>query len=680
MASPADIIAQWLRDRFVELGQWWGTRNPFAVTYSPPSNLPPEVGARLATDPLIQGSREKLAIYNLGATVGGIISIFSTLGGIAWGKTYQLVRQTYRPNLLTAEQAAAAEVRTLIDHTRGLDIGGKNGLEDEDYNVLAALSRQLLDAGTLIIEWRRGRLPLAKRDEGLTKLGYSPEQIDTLVQSTEQLPTVQDIVRFAVRELYNPTERKRLDLDADFPEDFLREAEKLGFPPQAARDVWAAHWELPSPTQVFEMLHRRKLTPAEVDDYLKAADYAPVWRPLLRAISYSPLTRVDVRRVFKLGLAGRQLVYDNYRDLGYDDVNAEFLTRFTEADVSIERQQEKELLTAPLRSRAISLYNSGAISGDTLRAVLAQLKYTPEQITRYLEEAEFIREADRLADLAGALKSAYVKGLRTWEDTRAVFEASGFSGEDIERATYGWSVLRENAELSDHQVAERDLTKAEILDLRRAELVGYDFAVGELQRIGYDKIEAALLVDRVEVAREKDYLDAVVDTAHALYVGGRIDSGDVVVRLSEAKLRPEKVQTLVAKWDLEREKKRPDFPLSMLLDMRKLGTITDGDMDAELTANGYAPWQREWLIAYATGKRAADLEKANAKAAEKAAPPLKKMTPAQIVKLYRDDEGMRAEALRRLTEAGYTQRDAELLLRPVDQEWEDHKKWRASQT
>ena len=80
---------------------------------------------------------------------------------------------------------------------------------------------------------------------------------------------------------------------------------------------WRAHWELPSPTTGFEMLHRLHPDVLEVigekykemglnpDDLktdldtlkelLKISDYPKYWRDRLAAISYSPLTRVDLR-------------------------------------------------------------------------------------------------------------------------------------------------------------------------------------------------------------------------------------------------------------------------------------------------------------------------------------------------------------------------------------------------
>ncbi|GAI69295.1 unnamed protein product, partial [marine sediment metagenome] len=82
--------------------------------------------------------------------------------------------------------------------------------------------------------------------------------------------------------------------------------------------------------QGFEMLHRDVITPEQLNSLFMATDIMPWWREKLQAISYSPLTRVDVRRVFKMGIIDREQVYRTYLDLGYNEEKAEWLTSFTE--------------------------------------------------------------------------------------------------------------------------------------------------------------------------------------------------------------------------------------------------------------------------------------------------------------------------------------------------------------
>ena len=50
------------------------------------------------------------------------------------------------------------------------------------------------------------------------------------------------------------------------------------------------------------MLHRGVIDTAELDMLLRAQDVMPFWRDRLTAIAYRPLTRVDVRRMYKQGV------------------------------------------------------------------------------------------------------------------------------------------------------------------------------------------------------------------------------------------------------------------------------------------------------------------------------------------------------------------------------------------
>ncbi|GAH58877.1 unnamed protein product, partial [marine sediment metagenome] len=47
---------------------------------------------------------------------------------------------------------------------------------------------------------------------------------------------------------------------------------------------------------------------SELDSLFMATDIMPWWREKLKAISYNPLTRVDVRRVFKMGIVSEEQV------------------------------------------------------------------------------------------------------------------------------------------------------------------------------------------------------------------------------------------------------------------------------------------------------------------------------------------------------------------------------------
>ncbi|GAG78096.1 unnamed protein product, partial [marine sediment metagenome] len=85
----------------------------------------------------------------------------------------------------------------------------------------------------------------------------------------------------------------------------------------------------PSPQQGFDMLHRGVISDDELNMLLRALDVMPFWRDKLTQIAFRPLTRVDVRRMYKQGVLTETEVYESYLIAGYNEQNAERMAEFT---------------------------------------------------------------------------------------------------------------------------------------------------------------------------------------------------------------------------------------------------------------------------------------------------------------------------------------------------------------
>lgn len=177
-------------------------------------------------------------------------------------------------------------------------------------------------------------------------------------------PTPTDLIPFAVRDIWNQDVVTRFEYDAEFPDTFQTFMERAGmgwkpsdlnvtvapqFDISWARAYWRAHWQMMSPTQASFAVHLlrpsadnpaqsrianvRAFTRTDFDTVLKIADYPPIIREWLFGLSYTPLTRVDIRRMAKLKVLTPLQVYEAYRDLGYNEFNAAKLRDFTFEDI-----------------------------------------------------------------------------------------------------------------------------------------------------------------------------------------------------------------------------------------------------------------------------------------------------------------------------------------------------------
>lgn len=306
-----------------------------------------------------------------------------------------------------------------------IDMYSKNIISEDDYfdnaqrlgfqkfwaHELIATSKQLLTAGDYLHSWRRGIIDENTLDLKLQNLKIYEHDREILKSVSMFFPTPADLVQFAVREVYTPDIVEKFGQKEDLPEKFLEEASKVGMSREQATNYWAAHWELPSVLQGFEMLHRRVINQGELNQLLRAKDVMPFWRDKLTQISYNPLTRVDVRRMYSVGVLDREGVYNSYLDIGYNTKNAELMTEFT-------IRYENDAMQGLTRATVVSAYKDAIISRDELKTYLEGFGYTNEVVDFWLENADYERTLEEVKLYKDDLINLYKKGAISIDDIR----------------------------------------------------------------------------------------------------------------------------------------------------------------------------------------------------------------------------------------------------------------------
>ena len=454
-------------------------------------------------------------------------------------------------------------------------------------------------------------------EAALKETALKDKFIPDLLELRYSLLAASDVVRLAVKDAFTRDPSLLAVLDADRPPEIVSKLVALGYAEDDAKALWRAHWDLPSPTQIYTMLQRQLITPETVADYLRAADYDPRWRDLLVAISYDPITRTDAKRAYKIKAPGwdyNRLV-KAYRDVGYSEEDAKLLADFTAQDVSEEARQERELLVGPVRSQALAMYKARRIDEPTLRQVLANLKYPSDVVDRYVADIEFAREADLREEVANALKGAYVKGLRTRDDTRAMLIANGWTGDAADEVLGPWDILRTTTELTDAQKHERDLTRTDVVGALTDGIIEPEEARSLIDALGYDARESELIVGRAIAARDRKAQDELIEVAHQRYLAGAIDIAGANRALDEARVTANRKYILVNRWDAEREARIKDLPVGTIEQLVKAGLVNDEEADNLLRRAGYDAFTRGRLFLYWKGRRLTEAAKARAKAA-----------------------------------------------------------------
>ena len=296
------------------------------------------------------------------------------------------------------------DVATLINfRLRGLDTEEQYfeamkslGYSKEIASKIYETAKNLYDTTNAIQLYYRKLITKDELYSELEKIGWDKQHIDKLVELAKPLPSVSDLIMWMVRDVFREKTVEKYGYDEGFEEikDALMQwAGKLGLDENTMKYYWRAHWALPSFTEGIYM--HRKIIPLEegaeepleitingkqygrvisketLEELLKIADIPPYWRKKLMQLVYVTPTRVDVRRMYRLGVIDRDYVKKLYLELGYREEDAEALTEYAIKDALASYRD----LT---KSQILTAYEIGELSREQAKEKLIDIGYMEE--------------------------------------------------------------------------------------------------------------------------------------------------------------------------------------------------------------------------------------------------------------------------------------------------------------
>ena len=275
-----------------------------------------------------------------------------------------------------------------------------------------ALPVTLLDAGTLVRLKYKDMIGDELYKDQFGKLGFGDTTRNLLEQDYLFYPAPNDFIRFAVRETFKPSVVEKYGYDQDFPESIVPYAEKAGMKKDWLQHYWRAHWEIPSPRQGYEMLHRGVIDKNGLETLLKVSDFAPGWVQPLIDISYSSITRVDLRRLYADGVIDEAKVLRGYLDLGYSNENALLITAWV---VKSTQHADRELTKAEV----LKSFKIGETSKEQALKFLGQIGYTEDSANFVIAYEEYrLREEDKKEEIETVI-AELIEGRYTVEEVKA---------------------------------------------------------------------------------------------------------------------------------------------------------------------------------------------------------------------------------------------------------------------
>lgn len=405
---------------------------------------------------------------------------------------------------------------------------------------------------------------------GMRQLGFlEPQTSENLFKLFQQLPTLSDIIRLMVRDADDDSLATTLGLDTQFDQKYGKQlrkwSEQQGVPELFAKYAWRAHWEIPSPTQLFEFWRRLRRNPAfggedklwkDIEAALIQQDILPYWHNAYKAINFVPLGRVDIRRMFQIGTLSDAELEPAISQLGYSDENTTKLAKFT------KRLRD---LSAPSH-RAIKLWLRFAIDRNQARQRMVDDGLPGDLVDKALSDSENGFASSPYA-------ASFVRGDMPRDKFLANLAQFGVSNQGSTRLADLLSVR-----ITSHP-AEQDYV---------AGVISRDEASQQMRDYGMntDVIERILRVADQAVNHQ-----FVVNCQRGIkrrYLSGELDKMDATNELTNRGTSPERATKLVNWWDCERGSLGRPLPTAKLCSWLQQGIISTTDFLKRLERLGYS--------------------------------------------------------------------------------------------
>jgi len=416
-----------------------------------------------------------------------MITLITSHLGIAREKIHQTANKDNPINIPDAPSIIVALLKDPKLSKVGKDFLSKLGLDDDAQQVIKTALMPLLSSDIIGQLMLRGFITETKADEYLKEGGMTTGKIDNIKKLWHWIPGVQDILHMAVREAFSPEIVSKYRTHENLPDKFVEILKQTGGTEEWAKAYWAAHWELPSVEMGYQMLHRDVINEDDLDTLLRTKDIMPYWRDKLKEISYHLLTRVDVRRMHKIGVLDNDELTRTYQDIGYNEDNAGKMAEFT---ILYNATEEIDITKAEL----LTAYKSNLIDERELRGMLEDLGLSDDRI-EFIIAIEDLKKAQKERDLTlSQLKNMFKQGMISEITARGRLGEMEYDAEEIDLLIRYW-----NYEKPD-KGTKRTLSLSQAQTFYKQGIINAREFYDELKAMKYNDERAGWIVESMNIS------------------------------------------------------------------------------------------------------------------------------------------------------------------------------------
>ena len=516
------------------------------------SELRTITGGTVVTDVLLS------VIVFLPILVNGILQLSNPFAN----NIETLARTKALDSLLTPDTLRELLIREMISYDKYLELSRKIGYNAESAELIRKAGTAPMPFDVIRDAYLRDKITEETHDRLLGRLGFNELDMELIRLMYQRIPPIPDLIRFAVREAYDDNLANDLQLDAnydDIKDTFESYIMAQGLSPEFGKYYWRSHWQLPSPSQGFEMYHRGIIEYEDLEQLLRVLDYSPNWQGKLIQLSETPFTRVDIRRMHKVGELDDDGVFKAYKDLGYNDDKALKMVNFTKilntevtsdidktlsvsaivralnlniishdsavtyiqnigydlAETNLliaiggikEEVDSMEKVIADNKRRVINMTSKGFIEGrvseQTARIQLGQIGYTLDETELEIQTLRIERNNLRQFERVGFILDQYINFRIDDNEARARLVTEGFSPYEENDIIALWNTVR--------KARFKAPTKAELKGWYLKDKINQSEYRNYLYGMGYDARLTDLYIQDALDAKANDDKDTIED-------------------------------------------------------------------------------------------------------------------------------------------------------------------------
>lgn len=410
-------------------------------------------------------------------------------------------------------------------------LASKFRVKGDNLRPLMDVTYAKFDLGIIINNYNRGSWDKNETISRIRKFtGCYEEHAVDILDNSRFLPPPGDLLRFAVRDVYDKDAIARLGLDQEYDliKDIIPWAKAQGIGEATIhdghdkpitrdilKDYWLAHWQLMSPTQGYEALHMLRpsrmgryasivpdLKPfdfGELNYLLKANDYVPEQRKWLAAISYGHFQKRDLRNIYNEDLISDDELKEQLLDTGLipDDANvlAQWYKETKDKKKKDDKLKEAKQKYGKVYSELLKAYEIGSIS--RAEAIERGIYYIPDEelVTGDINAIDIRINSTRVKYFVKMVKDEFFLGLYTPQEAYVQLVAGGLT--DLRSNQY---VILWQRQLS----RPRRLASVNtVVDWLKRGIIGFDDARSRLNNLGLSNADTLLYLESANMDIQK---------------------------------------------------------------------------------------------------------------------------------------------------------------------------------